>query len=82
MTDHLENSILIVRKGALVRQLIDEAEAASTPERSMALYLKAHGAAGAVSRAARYQLALYSEIPGERDFEKDCEKDGDNEKVA
>ncbi len=74
MTDYLEHSALIVRKGALARRLIGEAEAASMPERALALYLKARDAAGAVSRAAHYQLALYSEIPGE--------KDGDSEKVA
>ncbi len=74
MTEHLEHSALIVRKGALVRQLIDEAEAASMPERALALYLKARDAAAAVSRAARYQLALYSKIPGK--------KDSDSKKVA
>ena len=76
--DHPEHSALIIRKGALVQQLIDEAEAALMPERALALYLKARDAAAAVSRAARYQLALYSKIPGE----KDRERDSDSEKVA
>ncbi len=80
MTEHLEHSALIARKGALVRQLIGEAEAASTAERALTLYLKARGAAGAVSRAARYQLAFYSKIPGEIDCAEDC--DSDSEKVA
>ena len=74
MTEHLEHSALIVRKGALVRQLIDEAKGAPMPERALALYLKARDAAAAVSRAARYQLALYSKIPGK--------KDSDSKKVA
>ncbi len=68
--NHLEHSALIVSKGALVRQLIGEAEAAPMPEITMALYLEARDAASAVSRAARYQLALYSE------------KNGNSEKVA
>ncbi len=72
--DYLEHSALIVRKGALVRQLIGEAEAAPAAERALALYLKARDVAAAVSRAARYQLALYSKVPGE--------KDRDSEKVA
>jgi hypothetical protein len=76
--NHLEHSALIVRKGALVRQLIGEAEAARMPERALALYLKARDVAAAVSRAARYQLVLYSKV----NCEKDGEKDGGSARVA
>jgi len=62
MTQSEEQSALIARKGDCLRQLIRDAEMAPTPERALALYLKARNAAGAMSRTARYQLALVSEI--------------------